>query len=121
MNKHLFLLFFLLAGGFLQAQTNYSLEDYKKKPYWISMMDEANPNYFEVQKAFTAYWEHHTMPEGEGDMNIKEKEKNKRRFSKKEIRIAREEAAMRMAIKKYRWWIMKMEPFVQDDGSIKRQ
>ena len=110
-----------LGAIHLQAQSGFSDAEYRKRPHWIQMMDEEHPNFFEIQKAFQLYWEQHTMPEGEGDMDVKKKESNKKRFSKRDIREAREEAAMRMAIKKYHWWVLKMEPYVQEDGSIKRQ
>jgi hypothetical protein len=119
MKKFLLALCCLLAS-YTQAQQKFSPADYKKKPYWIEMMNDEKANFHEVVKAYTLYWENHTPPEGEGDMDVKQKAKNKKRFSKKEIQQAREDARMRMAIKKYKWWIQKMEPFVQDDGTILR-
>ncbi len=82
------------------------------------MLNDVHANYFEIQKAYEQYWSTHVMPVGESDMNLKQSEKNKKRFSKKEIQEARKEAAMRMHIKKYQWWLLKMEPFVKDDGTI---
>lgn len=110
----------MLVGLYCTAQSQYNPDEYKKKPLWIQMMDDEKVNYFEIQKAYEAYWSAHTPPIGEGDMDVKQKEKNKKRFSKKEVRDAREDASMRMAIKKYKWWLQRMEPYVQDDGSIQR-
>lgn len=118
--KVLFSLLLLLSAVQLRSQENYTLSDYQRKPLWITMMNEEHPNYFEIQKAFETYWQYHKMPEGEGDMDVQQKEKNKKRFSKREQQEAREEARLRMAIKKYHWWMAKMEPYVQEDGSIKR-
>ena len=102
------------------AQRQYTESDYAKKPVWISMMNDSSANYFQVKLAYETYWQYHTPPPGESDMDIKEKEKNKKRFSQKDINLARENARMRMAIKKYHWWLEKMEPYVQEDGHIKR-
>ena len=82
------------------------------------MMNDEDVNYFEAIKAFDLYWTTHSKPEGESDMDIKQTEKNKKRFSKREIKEAREEASMRMNIKKFDWWKNKMEPFVKEDGTI---
>jgi len=100
------------------AQSKYSEKDFANKPIWISMMDEEHVNYFIALKAFDTYWANHKKPEGESDMDVQQTEKNKKRFSKREVREAREEAKMRMQIKKFNWWKNKMEPFVQDDGTI---
>lgn len=115
------LVFFFLAFGLKgMAQQKYNSKDFAKKPLWIYMMNDQNPNYFEVVNAYETYWANHTLPEAEGDMDIDKKDSNKRRFSKKEVNEARQQAAMRMQIKKYKWWIARMEAFVQEDGTIIR-
>jgi hypothetical protein len=107
----------LLSTG-VNAQKTFTEKEYKQTAHWITMMDEPKANYFEVIKAFEMYWINHKMPEGESDMNVRQKEKNTKRFSNKELRSARQDASMRMKIKKYYWWKEKMEPFVKGDGTI---
>ena len=117
--KKLFLLcIFSIAISTSFSQTIYSTSDYTKKPIWINMMDDPHVNYWEAIKAYEAYWTSHTKPVGESDMDVKNVSKNKKRFSQREIREARAEAAMRMQVKKFEWWKTKMEPFVKEDGTI---
>jgi len=118
MKKATLLLTLIITNYISFSQTQYNPSDYIKKPVWIQMIDDEHINYFEALKAFEMYWTTHTKPEGESDMDIKQSEKNKKRFSKRELREAREEASMRMKIKKFDWWKNKMEPFVKEDGSI---
>lgn len=118
--KYLLLLGLLVCLYTIEAQNKFTSDDYRKKPVWIQMMQEEHPNYHEVVKAYNTYWETHTPPVGEGDMDKKRVKENNKRFTRKEVAQAREDAAMRMAIKRYHWWIARMEPFVQDDGSILR-
>ncbi len=37
-------------------------KDYAAYPHWITMMDEPHANYYEVQKAFYAYWKGKIAP-----------------------------------------------------------
>ncbi len=39
-----------------------TVKEYKTFPYWITMMDDTAANYFEVCKAFYAYWEGKIKP-----------------------------------------------------------
>jgi len=39
-----------------------TVKGYKNYPYWITMMDDTAANYFEVCKAFYAYWEGKIKP-----------------------------------------------------------
>jgi hypothetical protein len=116
--KYLILFAFVFVANFSTAQSNYNAADFAQKPVWISMMDDENVNYFEALQAFDTYWKYHEKPEGESDMDVKKVTENKKRFSKKEIKASYAAAAMRMKIKKFNNWKEKMEPYVQDDGTI---
>jgi hypothetical protein len=116
--KYLFTIAFIFIANFCKAQSKYNAADFAIKPVWISMMDDEHVNYFEALQAFDMYWQHHAKPIGESDMDVKKDSENKKRFSKKELKANYAAAAMRMKIKKFNVWKEKMEPYVQDDGSI---
>jgi hypothetical protein len=118
MKTIIFIFLAISLASFSQAQSKYNSADYTTQPSWIIMMDDTNANYYEAIAAFEAYWANHKKPEGESDMDMKQVAKNKKRFSKREIKEARAEASMRMQIKKFEWWKMKMEPYVQEDGRL---
>jgi len=102
----------------IAQQKAHNIEkDYAKKPLWINMMEDPNVNYFEIDKAYTAYWQHHTMPETEHDI-IGEKKERDKHPSKRAQRKADADNDMRMAVKKYEWWREQMLPYVQPDGHI---
>jgi hypothetical protein len=114
------LLFLLIGAGTNTAIAQQQLDKAlaAKNPVWIQMMDDTATNYLHAVEAFDIYWTTHKKPDGESDMDMLNVTKNKKRFSKKDIREARKEAAMRMKIKKFIWWKNKVEPYVQDDGTI---
>jgi hypothetical protein len=116
--KYIFIMACIFSLSICHAQSKYNEQDFALKPVWITMMDDEHVNYFDALKAFEVYWQNHKMPEGESDMDVKKVEKNKKRFSKKEIKTNYASAAMRMKIKKFGVWKEKMEPYVQDDGTI---
>jgi hypothetical protein len=119
MNKKwilLIVLFFSLAG-FSQKKT-LTEKDYARKPYWIDMMDIEAVNFNETLKAYDIYWEHHNLPEEEGDRYIGKGQKNSKKISKKELKERREEAAMQFQVKKFNHWKIKHEPFVKENGNI---
>ena len=104
-------------AGHAQNNQQYSNRDYAKKPIWITMMADTSVNYFEIEKAFNTYWQHHTMPETEHDV-IGEKAEREKHPSKRTLRKMQADDDMRMAVKKYEWWCQQMKPYVQDDGRI---
>jgi hypothetical protein len=115
-----FIYILLLIGSSSIAAGQHSI-DHKlaaKQPIWIAMMDDTNANYLQAVEAFDIYFAHHQKPEGESDMDIKKVTKNKKRFTKREMREAHEEAYLRMQVKKFAWWKIKVEPYVQEDGRI---
>ena len=118
--KKLTILCICLIGMFgSKAQTNkqYSDKDYAKKPLWINMMADTSVNFFEIEKAYNTYWQHHTMPATEHDV-IGEKAEREKHPSKRMLRKMDADNDMRMAVKKYEWWCAQMKPYVQDDGRI---
>jgi hypothetical protein len=95
---------------------------YASEPVWKDMLDDPNANYFEVQRAFTLFWENRELPLDEDDI-IGESRKLKnnllnRTFNSKELKAQMEREALAFDCKKYRWWLLKTEPFIHEDGSI---
>jgi hypothetical protein len=118
MRKPIFTL--LLAITFYNAiaqDKKYTTRDYASKPCWIEMINDTSANYFEVEKAFSIYFQHHEMPEAEHDV-IGEISTEERKISKREMRKRQAEDAMRMELKKYEHWRFQMQPYVQEDGTI---
>lgn len=109
-------LFFSLTG-FGQSKT-LTDKDYAQKPYWIRMMDIEGVNFNETIKAYDSYWQHHNMPEEEGDRYIGKGDQTKQKVTKKELKARKEEAEMRFQVKKFLHWKIKNEPFVKVNGNI---
>jgi len=101
----------------LAQTTAYQESDYTRMTVWISMIKDTAINFFEVEKAFNTYFQHHEKPVGEeeeiGDHAAREKNP-----SKKQQRKMQADNHMRMDVKKYERWHDKMLPYVQSDGSI---
>ncbi len=68
--RRLFAILVLLSAGlavFPQSSQEAGLDrDYSSYPYWISMMQDRDANFFEVQKAFYTYWQGRTTHRGDG-------------------------------------------------------
>ncbi len=119
MTKQFLLGLSLLLSFSVFGQTKAPSEkDYAKKPYWIKMMDVEGVNYREVLKAYDIYWQHHKLPEEEGDRYIGKGDQQKEKHSKKELKELKESEAMRFQIKKFEHWKIKNEPFVKENGNI---
>lgn len=117
---HSFVLLFLLLYAInvnAQQPKKYSEKDYAKKPLWINMLDDTTANYFEVEKAYNTYWQHHEKPEGEHDV-IGEHEEREKIPSRRKQRKIEAENNLRIAVKKYERWHEQMLPWVQADGRI---
>jgi len=100
------------------AQTpEYNESDFVRKPVWISMIKDTSVNFFEAEKAFNIYFQHHEKPGGEEDV-IGDHAARTKNPSKKEQRKIQADNHMRMDIKRYERWHDKMLPFVQADGTI---
>jgi hypothetical protein len=95
---------------------------YRSSAIWKDMLDDPNANYFEVQKAFELFWSGKERPLEEDEI-IGESHRLKnnfinRTFNAKELKEQQLLDALAFDIKRYHWWLIKMEPYVQEDGSI---
>lgn len=102
---------------------NVKYKMYQVKPLWKDMLEDTTVNYFEVQKAFSLFWEGKELPAEENEIIGENKGKLKnnfinRVFNSKELKEQQERAALSFDCKKYRRWLIINEPYVQDDGSI---
>ena len=93
------------SGTKVDSAKNYSLN-----PVWIKMMQDPNVNYFEAKKAFEMYWEGREEPEEEF-ISSEKSEKNLRKDETQEIDYAMEH-------KKFKYWLVKMKPYVKPNGTI---
>ena len=98
-------------------KVHYTVSDYAHKPVWIEMIKDTSVNFFEAQKAFDTYFQHHEKPEGEHDV-IGERDAREKYPSKKKQRKVNADNAMRMEVKKYEHWHDRVLPYVQEDGHI---
>ena len=116
--KGLFILLtFLCLAGSAQVKTHHD-RDYAQKPYWIKMMDIEGVNFNETLKAYDIYWQHHELPQEQGDRYSGKGELSKINVSKKELKERREEAEMGFQVKKFLHWKIRNEPFVKENGNI---
>lgn len=114
----LFLLLFMSAFSTMaQNKAKVSDKEYMQKPLWISMMDDPNANFFEVEKAFDLYWSKHEKPEGEHE-EIGERAEREKIPGKRRQRKISAENELRFAVKKYEVWNDQTRPYVQPDGRI---
>lgn len=120
MKKYIFALVFItscISSAWAQNNQNVSDKEYMKAPLWIAMMDEANPNFFEVEKAYELYFSKHEKPEGEHDVIGEYAERQKTPSKRKQRKISAEND-LRFAVKKYELWHDQTLPYVQPDGRI---
>ena len=116
--KHLFIVIIACSlSGSINAQTKFTEKEYSRNPMWISMIRDTAVNYFEAEKAFKIYFEHHAKPAGEQE-DIGSSPDRDKKLSKKKLRELNDENNMRIEVKKYERWHEKVRPYVQRDGSI---
>ena len=98
MKKITLLVFLLLSGYLTQAQQVkvYTEKDYARNPIWISMIKDTTVNFFDAEKAYKIYFQHHQKPGGEHDV-IGEHAKEQKNPSN---------------------WRQRVLPYVQSDGTI---
>lgn len=89
----------------------------KNKPKWVDMMYDSNVNYFEAKKEFQEFWKDRGEPE-EKDEKEKEKRSLAKRIMKSDKAIEEENTELLLPYKRFRKWLVDMEPYVQPDGSI---
>ena len=99
------------------AQNKFTDREYAKAPKWIAMIRDTSVNYFEAEKAYKIYFEHHEKPAGEQE-DIGHTPDNDTKMSRKKMRQMETENNMRIEMKKYERWHQKVFPFVQKDGTI---
>lgn len=109
----------------LPAQNTFTDKSLRKYPHWITLMDDTLANYYDVVHAFDLYWEEHEMPfeedqiVGMKDANEKERREPSRWLRKLfTSRRGPDETEMAFALKRYRYWKVMSEPWVQDDGTL---
>ena len=95
---------------------------YRDTPVWKDMLDDTTANYFEVQKAFALFWEGKELPEEEDDV-IGENGRLQNNFINRvfrgeELRSQQLRDAYAFDYKRYQHWLLRMEPYVQEDGRI---
>ena len=111
------LILFLPVLATAQEIKTYTERQYAKEPIWIAMVEDTLTNYFEAEKAYTIYWQHHEKPETEHDI-IGEHEEREKTLSRRKQRKLQAEDNMRMEIRKYEKWHELILPYVKQDGRI---
>ncbi len=116
-----------------QEFTEKQLKQWSKEPVWVTMIENPNANYFETVAAFDAFWKNRELPveedqilsAGRQEREHLETKREKRKRIRKEKKMSKEEkeeAVIRnqyaFAVKKYRHWLVAVEPYVQPDGRI---
>lgn len=123
--KHtLFLAILLIASINLISQNSKKNLNYAKHPYWIEMMNDPKANYFETIKAYDEFWAKRKQPKEEDEIIGQSKTAEGKRsflqrwFKSKEERQEEEIRKYTLDVKKFKYWKRKVEPYVQEDGSI---
>jgi hypothetical protein len=107
----------VFAPGVYAQNRQPTVEDFARNPLWIAMLDDTSANYFTVEQAFTTWFAHHELPEGEHDVIGEYRERQKTPSRRKQRRIWAENK-MRMDVKHYHLWREQMLPYVQANGRI---
>jgi len=94
--------------------------NYSKHPHWIQMMDDPNVNYHQAKKAFEEFWKDRGEPEEEEHDHEGEKKERSllKRILKSDERLEEENRELSIPYRKFKKWLIDMEPYVQPDGSI---
>ena len=111
-------LFFWVSGIFISCK-NLQIHQHNRKsvndtadfPYWISMIDSPNVNYYQAVRAFELYWKNREIPvendgEGKDIFNKDAKEKDQ-----KSVQYAYE-------YKRFLNWQQRNKNLVTPDGTI---
>lgn len=119
MKMKIFFVTILLLPFFAIAQEikTSTEKQYAREPIWISMIEDTLTNYFEAEKAYSIYWQHHEKPETEHDI-IGERVEREKIPSRRKQRKLEAEDNMRMEIRKYEKWHELILPYVKQDGRI---
>jgi len=120
----LVIIFVLITSINLFSQNTKKTLNYAKHPYWIEMMNDPKANYFETTKAFEEFWAKRKQPKEEDEVIGQSKTAEGKRsflqrwFKSKEEREEEEIRKYTLDVKKFKYWKRKVEPYVQEDGSI---
>jgi len=119
MKKIYILLLLLCMAQLIKAQQSiqYTEKDYARSPVWIAMIKDTTTNFFEVEKAYKIYFQHHEKPDDEDDV-IGDRTEREKYPSKRQQHKMQQENHMRIEVKKYERWHQRMLPYVQTDGRI---
>lgn len=94
---------------------------YKKSAEWLQMMDDPSSNYFQTLRAFELYWEKNDKPL-KRDAILSEEHVESRENKRFVKRLFRKEKQMDQSVvegyKRFEFWKMEVEPYVQEDGRI---
>jgi hypothetical protein len=118
------LLFLLVSTVSAQTTTTKSKPNYSKQPVWIEMMDDTLTNYYEVEKAYNEFWANRVKPQmesdviGEGAGEKYHKSVIERFFMSKKERQEEEAQKYAFVCKKYEYWKIMVQQYVQPDGRI---
>ncbi len=122
---HLFVLVLLFfSTGMASGQSNErkKLKDYRDNPRWIQMKEDSTVNYFDAVKAFDEFWKDRKAPVEDDVIGEEQKEKEWTRVKKilnsKEYKKEKESEEYRFEHKKFKYWQLSVEPYVQPDGRI---
>lgn len=117
----LFLMFWAFAVCAQEVNMPKPDNYYRKHAAWITMMEDTAANYFVTMKAFELYWENHERPL-EKDEVLKEEhrgEREQKHFVRNLFRKQQPEAReLAEAYKRFEFWRMNAQPYVQPDGTI---
>lgn len=108
----------------LYSQVSKKSPNYSKHPYWIEMMNDPQTNYFETIKAYDEFWAKRKQPKEEDEIIGQSKKAEEKRsflsrwFKSKEEREEEEIRKYAFDVKKFKHWKLKIEPYVQEDGTI---
>jgi hypothetical protein len=117
----------ILCASSAWSQDNNSgkQKDYKKNPHWIKMMEDPAVNYFEAQKAFNEFWGDRKAPVEDDVIGANGEPEHKEEktflykvFHARELKEEKETEEYRFEHKRFKHWMLMVEPFVQPDGRI---
>ncbi len=112
---------FILFSNLLLAQDKGKHVNYTKYPYWISMMNDPQVNYFEAVKAYDNFWAKHKKPREENEIIGQKKEaKPKQNVFQRLFKSHEEEDTDKYSLdcKKFEHWKLIVKPYVQENGRI---
>ncbi len=105
----------LCARAYAQTSESKPPVDYAASPVWITMMNDTNANYFEVVKAYDAFWKDRVKPESEEEMQDAAKSGHADKDNDPHGAPLNQYA---FECKKYEHWLQEVQPYIQPNGHI---